>query len=300
LDLVDYAETGVQMIKVESGDVLAMKDERFEDLIGEINAKQQQISMAMALGWGGALIGGILMFAFGGQLILAAIALAGIGFGLGTWLDAYQRTSVLFYELEADAAAQYEALTKAFDSLANCAGKWHVGAGGQVRDIVTWKRNAGASTILDRKDTSLGYALPKVIRSNVTPPMLQAGRRSLYFLPDVVLVVDGSSVGAVAYDALQLNWQTSNFIEDKTVPRDTRVLYQTWKHPNKGGGPDRRFANNYQIPVCEYEALHLSSGSGLHELVQFSCAGVSEPFVRAVKQLRYAKPSQRQLALSAV
>jgi hypothetical protein len=297
--ILDYAEPGVAMVEVESGSVLAMSDERFSDLLDDINAKQRQTPMSAVLGWGGGIFGVLLTMLGGPGFAILTLILAGIGFGVGKWLDSYRRTSVLFYELEAEAAAQYERLTQAFDRLMKCSGTWHIGAGGQVRDIHTWKRNAGASTLLDRKDTALGYGLPNVVRSNVTPPMLQVGRQTLYFLPDVLLVLDGQSVGAVAYQTLQLSWQRSNFIEDSAVPGDTRVLYHTWRYPYKKGGPDRRFANNYQIPVCEYEALHLTSGSGLNELLQFSCAGVSEPFAQAVRQLSYARPAERQRALTA-
>jgi hypothetical protein len=286
------------MIAVESGDVLAMKDERLSELLDEINAKQRQMAMSVALGWGMGLLSIFLIIIGGSQLAIPAFLLVLCSIGAGKWLDSYRRTSVLFYNLEVEAAEQYERLTQAFDRLMSCSGKWHIAAGGKVQDIHTWKRNAGASTLLDRKETVLGYGLPKVLRCNVTPPSLKVGRQFLYFLPDVLLVVDGPVIGAVSYQNLELRWQASNFIEEQSVPRDTRVLYHTWRHPNKNGGPDRRFANNYQIPVCEYESLYLASGSGLNELVQFSCTGVCEPFARAISLLHYAKPSDRQLSLA--
>jgi hypothetical protein len=92
-------------------------------------------------------------------------------------------------------------------------------------------------------------------------------------------------MGAVSYADLQLRWQPSNFIEEGNVPADAQVVSHTWKHPNKKGGPDRRFANNYQIPICRYEALHFTSASGVNELVEFSRTGVTDPFCRALKSL---------------
>ncbi|HUA82098.1 MAG TPA: hypothetical protein VL997_17095, partial [Dyella sp.] len=64
-----------------------------------------------------------------------------------------------------------------------------------------------------------------------------------------------------------------------------QIISHTWKHPNKDGGPDRRFNNNYQIPVCRYEALHLSSASGLNELVEFSHSGVATTFASVIRDL---------------
>jgi hypothetical protein len=94
-------------------------------------------------------------------------------------------------------------------------------------------------------------------------------------LPDFALIDDGQSVGTVAYERLSISWQESNIIEDGIVPQDTQVVGQTWKHPNKNGGSDRRFRNNRQVPICRYEAMHLRSDTGINELVEFSRIGVA-------------------------
>jgi len=265
-----------------------MRDERFSDFLDEVNAKQHQTRLAHVLPVVGLVIAFVPAFAFGPEFLLLLLMGAGGGYVLGRWLDSYRRVSVLYFEMDQHAAARYEALTRAFDQMAKCAGKWHIAAGGQVQDLATWKRNAGATTLLSRSLTTLHYALPEVIKSNVTPPAIGVGRQTIYLMPDLLLVLDGVRFGAVAYEALGLEWQISNFIEEEAVPGDTQVLRYTWRHPNKSGGPDRRFANNYQIPVCEYEVLHLASENGLNELLQFSRAGVSAPFAEAVHQLDYA------------
>jgi hypothetical protein len=43
----------------------------------------------------------------------------------------------------------------------------------------------------------------------------------------------------------------SQFILEQS-PYDTKVIGLTWKHPNAHGGPDRRFKDNRQLPICEY------------------------------------------------
>jgi len=70
------------------------------------------------------------------------------------------------------------------------------------------------------------------------------------------------------------------------MPRDSRVIGYTWKHPNRSGGPDRRFKDNCQIPICQYEAMHLTSDSGVNEIVELSRTGVVEPFATALRSLR--------------
>src|SRR5690606_31340873 len=147
-------------------------------------------------------------------------------------------------------------------------------SGGAVQSITAWKRNAGASHLVNRKVTTLAYNLPAVIKSNVTPPALYVGKQVMFFMPDIVLVQDGSRIGAVHYADLNVRWQDSRFIETERVPSDAKIVGHTWKHPNKSGGPDRRFKDNRQIPICLYETMHLTSSSGVNELVEFSKTGV--------------------------
>jgi hypothetical protein len=277
----------VQMVEVESGDVLEMRDATVAELVDDINAKARQAPLGRTVGWLGIIFGGLAMFA-DAALGLSLWALTLPAWLFARWLDSYQRKSAVFYDLETDATAAYEQLTKAFDEMMACGGKWHVAAGGQVQDLTTWKRNAGATHIVDKKPTTLAFALPKVVVSNVTPPSVLVGAQTLYFMPDVVLVAHGAKMGAVGYGDLQLTWEPSNFIETGAVPSDATVIGHTWKHPNKSGGPDRRFRENYQIPICRYETLHLRSTTGLNELLEFSRTEVSAALDKAVRELAWA------------
>jgi ribosomal protein L7/L12 len=102
----------------------------------------------------------------------------------------------------------------------------------------------------------------------------------------------------VKYADLNVRWQDSRFIETERVPRDAKIVDHTWKHPNKSGGPDRRFRDNRQIPVCLYEAMHLTSTSGVNELVEFSRTGVVAAFVDGCRKLE-ALPRERTVPLPA-
>ena len=60
------------------------------------------------------------------------------------------------------------------------------------------------------------------------------------------------------------------FIENGAVPRDANVIRTTWRFVNKSGGPDRRFNNNYQLPVVLYGTLDVSAPSGMQLSLQTS------------------------------
>jgi uncharacterized tellurite resistance protein B-like protein len=63
------------------------------------------------------------------------------------------------------------------------------------------------------------------------------------------------------------------------------VVDHTWQYVNKSGGPDRRFNNNRQIPICLYEELWLSSPTGLNEVIQISRTGIGEHANAALQAL---------------
>ena len=272
----------VEMIEVASGDVLQMRNEQFGSILDEINAKVQSSRLTIILP--AAMTAIAVVASFAGQLgffLLAVLALP--LWIIGRRLDSHRRVTVLLYELSEDVEAAFARVTEAFDLMMNCSGKqWRIEAGTVVSDLATWKRNARASHLVQRSPTTLGYSLPAVIASNITPPALQAGQKMIYFFPDVALIQDGETFGAVGYADLSVTWQASNMSEPGDVPDDAMVAGWTWEHPNKAGGPDRRFRNNRQIPICCYEAMHIGSASGVNELVEFSRVGVAQAFADAV------------------
>lgn len=281
----DPPSPGVDLIEIESANVLALQDVTFADLLKELNEKARQARLSVVVP---ALLG---MAGFGAALAinpqgLWLVALALPGWLLGRWLDSYKRTSVLFYDIDGEQQGRYSRLTDAFDDLMACGGKWHIQAQGMINDLMTRKRNAGATGLVNRKTTGLGYRLPEIVKSNITPPSLQAGRQTLFFFPDVVLVADGNRFGAISYPDLRVDHQQSRFIEDGRQPSDAQVVDHTWQFTNKSGGPDRRFNNNRQLPICLYDSLHLSSPTGLNELFQFSRTGVTGRLATAVDDMR--------------
>ncbi len=291
-----YAEQGrVTMIEVQSGDVAAMRDATVADLVDDLNKKQAQIPLGIVAVCCPVLVIMLallqLQLHISGQsvwVIVGSVAFltALPAWVVGEWFDSYKRSSVLLYNLEEEAsAAAYRKVTEGFDALAACHGKWHIASGGAVRDLTTWKRNAGAAHLVSRKTASLGYSLPKVLRSNVTPPAITLSGRAFFFLPDFILVKRGGRFGSVGYDDLEIRSQTSRFIEDGTPVADAQIVGRAWKHPNKGGGPDRRFRDNRQLPVCLYDAMHMSSSSGVNELMEFSRTGLVQVFSAALHDL---------------
>jgi hypothetical protein len=60
------------------------------------------------------------------------------------------------------------------------------------------------------------------------------------------------------------------FYEQEGVPGDSKVVGYTWAKANKDGSRDRRFVDNFQIPIALYGEVSFRSESGLWEEFQFS------------------------------
>lgn len=193
------------------------------------------------------------------------------------------RVSVLNYELSDESKQKFSQLTRAFEELSACARVWQVPLEKAQSD---WKRNAGATNELKRQIVSLGQGLPELISCELSFPYIQLNNGSLYFAPDALLFVSGSSIAALPYSEATISVSPQRFIEDEAVPADTKTIDYTWKFVNKDGGPDKRFSNNVRLPVCLYGKIDFRSSGGLNERILCSNADVSHRFVASLNEMK--------------
>src|SRR5712664_2001730 len=275
--------TTTPLEEIDSASVLSMTDSSNAELLAELNDKRQLTRMLPFV----ALLG---LVSVGVGLVLHAsiwvdVAVGGL-FLIGSWYvhqrDQLRKTTVLFYQFDEQSEKPYQQLHAAFDEIRGCAGVWHIDARGQVLD---GKYHAGASSVVTRKRILPALGAPPLLKTNIDVPMLVAGRQTLAFMPDRVLVFESAGVGAVAYDALKAEAGETQFIEEQGVPSDANVVGQTWRYVNKKGGPDRRFSHNPEIPIVQYGQFALQSGTGLNELFQASRVQAVKLFTASLAQL---------------
>ncbi len=188
-----------------------------------------------------------------------------VGTILSLLVSAYEskrRTVKIAYDFEADDTSSYVKLVEALNELAACKRIW---AYIDSRDLTSMqsKINAGASALINRAPAAVGTGAPPWVETNITVPTITARGVAVYFMPDCVLVYDNNGVGCVEHDSLVISAGEERFIEGDVVPSDSKVVGHTWKYANKNGGPDRRFKDNKEIPICLYGKLRLSTSAGL-------------------------------------
>lgn len=171
------------------------------------------------------------------------------------------------YEMDEFYTAKYIERINAWKKLNESKMLWQVLSAGNVTNR---KYEAGASRSINRKTIKLRTKNPFFLKSDVDIITFKLNKETLILLPDKLLIIRGTKVGAEDYDKLSITTSSINFIERQFVPKDAHVLYYTWQYVNKNGGPDKRFKNNRQLPVCQYGVIYLRSESGIN--VELHCS----------------------------
>jgi hypothetical protein len=274
--------THAPLEEVDSASASHIVDSTSEEILSEIREKHRKIPLApfafvaaILLTVGSIGAGRLWVFTLALICSVAMIVVA-------QYRDKIRKTVVILYDFDASTEEAFGRFIEWGQAFATSHRAWHVAASGEVYDR---KYHAGASQLVKRNVTTLRSVPPPTIKTNVPVLSLGAGKQTLYFFPDRLLIYDAQGVGAIAYQSLQISVSAQNFIEDGAAPRDAKVVGNTWRYVNKSGGPDRRFSQNPQLPICVYDELHLRTPSGLNEIFHVSRAGVGEGFAAAVQSL---------------
>lgn len=287
-------DTHAPLEEIESAQVSQIVDSSSRELLDEMNQKRKKMRLWPIVATASVVIFGIGMYSGWSAWLLTLFLLAGAA---GTYVaytrDVLEKTVVMFYDFDSEMEDAYAQLHSVASQLASCAAAWHISASGKVYDR---KYHAGASDIVQRKKTFIGKSEPPYVKSNIETIAVGVGRQTLHFFPDRVLIYDQNGVGAVGYQELNIDIGATRFIESESVPRDAEVVDRTWRYVNKSGGPDRRFKDNKELPVCLYEEITLSSQTGLNEVLQVSRRGFGSALAEAISMLGKKIPKESGFA----
>jgi hypothetical protein len=172
-------------------------------------------------------------------------------------------------EISKEQAEPYFKMRDAFAALCECSAIWDIKSR-QATDML--HERTTAATRIERERVSFSVDSSDLIQWEQKVPRLKNAKGGdLFLYPGFILYRAARSAFSVLdYHDVMGNLDICRFQEEEGVPSDSKVVAQAWAKANKDGGPDRRFANNYQIPVAAYAHLKLKSSSGLWEEFHFS------------------------------
>lgn len=205
--------------------------------------------------------------------IAAVIGICGLSATVVLFLWERARRSLrLDFAMDENTVRAYQKIIDGLNHLTSCSAVWMHQSLTYTSNNYEKKISAGADQLANRSRIQIGSSdsMPWVT-CNFSIPTIKTGRQVNYFLPNGIFVFENRRIGHVPYDDLSvINISTQRFIEEEAVPSDAQIVGSSWRYANKDGGPDRRFSNNYEIPVCLYGRMELVSSSGLHWLIETS------------------------------
>ena len=156
-----------------------------------------------------------------------------------------------------------------------------------------FRERTTASQSIQRRDVNVSLGSCDLIQTSWTVPRLMTAHGAeMFFYPAFVLYfISPQAFALVDIHEVRFNYSQASFIEEESVPNDAELLGHTWKKANKDGSPDRRFANNYQIPILKYGDIRLTSDSGLNEAYMISNERLAFGFAEAFSNFQRALPA---------
>ena len=188
-------------------------------------------------------------------------------------------------EIDKEQGDLFDQVVKEFTALCGCKAIWDVRAH-QANDMVSQRTTAGKS--VERERVRFDVSRCDLIDWNRSVPHLKNSKGGdLYLYPGFVLYrAAGETFSLLDHHDVRCNATGIRYQEEDTVPSDAQVVGQTWAKSNNDGSPDRRFSNNYQIPVVRYGSLEFSSPTGLREEFQVSNVELAERFSQSWQTFR--------------
>ena len=276
---------------ITSADVDHLTDTDSKDFIQELTEKAQKRSYQVWFAIMPFLVGlGVLLTAFTASdffWILAAL-LFSVFIMLYIWtgcLDKERFEMEIHYEMDSNIRLIHDKFISHFAELTQSSKKWQYLHASSTND---YKRTGGASKLINRIPIVSILTDQKPIRffvTNVNIPHIKLRNTELYFLPERLLIKRDNKFAAVFYQNMSISGNTMRFIEEEGAPRDAVVVGQTWKYLNKKGGPDKRFNNNRQIPICQYSEYTIKSETGVYEIITTSKIGALDNFASLLSQI---------------
>lgn len=190
-------------------------------------------------------------------------------------------------ELPATVEQAFHRLADEFSKMAGARKIWDtVGARATIQVV---ERTLAGRTV-DRKEVRFKLDKCDLLVSDWRAPRFgNANGGDIFLYPAfAIYFVTADSFALLEYKDIQLEFAAVRFHEQQGVPPDSEVVGTTWHKTNKDGSPDRRFKDNFSIPVAQYGQFVLKSNTGMNEEYMVSNFRATAEFAQAFDAFRAA------------
>ena len=179
---------------------------------------------------------------------------------------------------------QFRVLSDRYRELCTSSKIWDLVSSSSQNQRVT---RSTAEASIQRQPISFSSNKINIIKSKFMPlHFANANGGDMFFYPGFIFYFENEkNFALIDIQDLDLTLINQQFIEEDSVPSDAIIIKQTWAKSNADGSPDRRFKNNYQIPVCQYGRIDFKTNNGLNESYMFSDYNKTREFAQALNGL---------------
>ncbi|MCK2084495.1 hypothetical protein HB860_11200 [Aeromonas sp. 3925] len=162
----------------------------------------------------------------------------------------------------------FGSLSYQFNKLISIDKAWDVTTSRRTDRVV---ERTAANNVIERKEVRLKLSdSPKILCDYQALNFGNANGDDLHIYPQFIFMESSNDIALIDIQHVTIDFSYVNFIESEKVPFDSKIVDHAWAKSNKDGSRDKRFTDNYQIPIVRYGELHLKSKSGLNEVYMFS------------------------------
>lgn len=232
----------------------------------------------------------VLVFAMSAVLVIPGFAFALVN----AWYFDRSRKDVHFaYKISGRGTTAFQKVNNAMEAISR-SGQTLLFAG--RRFFEDSRYTGGAASLPEFRKVRFSRGKPPLLELKFDVWHIRAFHQDLYFMPDHVLVYDGSRMGGINYAKLEIGTE-SEVTQARgiaAVARDAKVVGRTHRFVNNDGTPDRRFNNNTEIPLIEYGVVNLR-GAGLDVSLYVTNQGNAYGVPSQMSEIRElaSKPVQR-------
>ena len=181
--------------------------------------------------------------------------------------------------VDREQAEPYYRMRDTFSTLSECQRVWNVLAEKAIDRIA---ERSSANTAITRTAVRFSLNTCDLMQwEQKVPHLPNRTGGDMYIYPGFILYRASKQAFALIDSRdVTLRFVSTQFTETDPVPPDSQIVGRTWAKCNKDGSPDRRFRDNYQIPVAHYGTLLFMSSDGLDVRYICSNARLAEAFVK--------------------
>lgn len=204
---------------------------------------------------------------------------------LVSWEDSTK--IAITFESSDSAQRAYAAMIRAFDVLKASIKKWDITADKATDQFA--ERTLATRTV-NRHPVTFDFSSTDLIQFTGRAMRFEnINGDDILLYPGVAVIprADGA-FALIDLRELEISAEPRGFHEEDGVPSDATIAGHTWAKTNKNGSPDRRFKDNYQIPICVYGNITFQSNTGVTEEFMVSNADAAQAFADAVRRYQIA------------